>query len=490
MMSHTVRKDFEQYAVSAIEALRRLAEPEPRGPVRLMSHPGREVRDAVAVLEDEKVFEQLVAATRQTFNPKPSRRDESMWRHSVQSFFRRSGFYLDAAAGQAPPIDVVLAQYIDAFESEQRRVTYLAPVEHVYFAKTQLDFGSFAIRRFSLGELATLLETRINRVFYEWALTEVRPLDDYWYISLTKTLKRGHPDEIRVNLADIEKVLPTFTRFPQLEEALLPLVCFRWQADLWRNEPTKDQEDWHGFRIPFLIVVDEDLLQPPRSRPDIASLDREPDFDSSTGEEKDTDRPVIWTHLDAQETNGCEAFVRAIADQLSLLALAPQSGDSQFFERARSYLLKGFFADGLEQLLWHMTTVDALLGEDRPGATKRLARRVAAILGTTPEERNTFQTAFLELYHFRSRFVHGGPLEKKTLTKHLREAREIARTVLVWFVAFLTHVQHVAFSRSDLHALIDLDVKAKSRLAAILKASDALPDGFPAVSSWLTGPSS
>ena len=187
--------------------------------------------------------------------------------------------------------------------------------------------------------------------------------------------------------------------------------------------------------------------------------------------------------------------VRAIADQVSLLA--PQSVDWEFFERARSYLLKGFFADGLEQLLWHITTVDALLGEDRPGATKHLARRVAAILGTTPAERDAFRTAFLELYHFRSRFVHGRPLEKQTLTKHLHEGREIARTVLVWFVAFLTHVQqvaphhqHPAFSRSDLHKLIDLDVKAKSQLAAILKASDTLPDGFPSVSSWLTGPSS
>jgi hypothetical protein len=121
-----------------------------------------------------------------------------------------------AAAGQAPVIDIVLAQYIGAFESEQRRVTYLAPLEHVYFAKTQLDFGSFTIRRFSLEELATLLETGINRVFYEWALTEVRPLDDHWYISLTKSLKRRQPGETRINLSDIEKVLPTLNRAIEL----------------------------------------------------------------------------------------------------------------------------------------------------------------------------------------------------------------------------------------------------------------------------------
>ena len=490
-MSQRIREDFEQYAVSVVEALRQKAQLERRGPVRLISHPDREVRDAVALLEDDQPFGELVATTRRAFHSKPSRRDESMWRHSVQSFFRRSGFYLRAAAGQAPPVDVVFAQYVGAFQSQQRRLTYLAPIEHVYCARAQLDFGSFTVRRFSRDELATLLETSINRVFYEWALTEVRPLDDYWYVSLTKTLERRQPGEIRVNLADIEKVTPTFTSFPQVEEALLPLVSFPWQADLWRHEPREKQEYWHGFRIPFLIVVDEDLLRPPRSRPDIARLDREPDSDSTTGEERDTERPVIWTHLDTQETNTCEAFVRAIGDHVSLLAT--QSIDWQFFERARSYLLKGFFADGLEQLLWHITTVDALLGEDAPGAgTKRLARRVAAILGTTAKEQDTIRGAFFELYHFRSRFVHGGPLEKHTLTKHLREAREIARTVLVWFVAFLTHMQDVArreqlpaFSRNDLLALIDLNVKAKAELATILKASDALPDGFPSVPSWL-----
>ena len=148
-MSATIRKDFEQYAGAAVEALRRRAEPS-RGPVRLVPHPDRDLREVVVRLEDSKPFGQLVAATRQMFHPKPSRRDESIWRHSIQSFFRRSGFYLGVVEDPAPSLDVLFAQYIGAFESQERRVTYLAPLEHVYLEQTCLDLGTFTIRRFSL----------------------------------------------------------------------------------------------------------------------------------------------------------------------------------------------------------------------------------------------------------------------------------------------------------------------------------------------------
>lgn len=38
-----------------------------------------------------------------------------------------------------------------------------------------------------------------------------------------------------------------------------------------------------------------------------------------------------------------------------------------FIEIAWGYFIKAYFADGLEQLLWHITTLEALLGEKRRG---------------------------------------------------------------------------------------------------------------------------
>lgn len=394
-----LRNAFEQYVRLAIERLRpNRHAPGGRGSVRLVANRTRETRDTVAALEREEAFGALVAATGLAFHAKP-RRD----RHAVETFFRRSGFYLCAAAGEEPLVDEVLTQYAASFESREHRVTLLAPLEHVSFARDALDFGAFRLQSFSRTQLEGLFQTAVNRVFYEWALTDVGILPNYWFLTLTTTAERTRTF---LNFADIDKVTPTFTSFRAIEEALLPLVSFPWQADLWRGRPPHEQLDWHGFRIPFLLVVDDNFLAAPRHRPDLVRLDTEPAFNSMTGEELDFERPVIWTHLDTDEADVCEASVRELVDRLRALGSRPTEWG--FFDRACGYFLKAFFADGFEQLLWHITTVDALLGEDAPGAaTKRLARRVAAILGTAPTEQETLRAEFLELYHFRSRFVHG-----------------------------------------------------------------------------------
>jgi hypothetical protein len=155
-------------------------------------------------------------------------------------------------------------------------------------------------------------------------------------------------------------------------------------------------------------------------------------------------------------------------------------------DRAGRYLVKGFFAEGFEQLLWHITAIDALLGDDAPGAANRLARRVAAILGSTRNEQSMIRERFRELYDFRSRFVHGAPIEKQALTDHLRDARETARAMLVWFLAFLTHIHDVMRreglqvpTRKVLLQMIDLNSRAKSDLETTLKIRRHYPRDSP-----------
>lgn len=473
-MSLTLQDAFDQYKGLTDDSLRQQPRAARVGVVRLVHDSNRLLRESVATLEETEAFKALVVATRTAFHPKPSRGDHSLWEHAAKNFFRRSGLYATAAAGNSIDGGQAFARYTSAFRSTERVVTYLAPIEHVKFAADCLDLGSFQVRRFTKADLERMLEVDINRIFYQWGLTDVGVLADYWYVTLKKTVQRKDPGHIPINLADIDKVAPTFARFPELSEALLPLACFRWQADLC---------------IPFLIVVDDDILRSPRSRPAIDQLDREPAFDSSTGEELDFDWPTIWTSLDQEETEGCEAFVRSIASEIRQLESRPEW---QFFERAGRYLLKGFFAEGFEQLLWHITTVDALLGDDAPGAANRLARRVAAIFGTRTTPENVIRERFRELYDFRSRFVHGAAIEKQALTNHLHEARETARALVVWFLAFLTHTRDVVRReglqvppRKVLLQMIDIDSKAKSEIQTMLKITETLPEGFPVVSDWL-----
>jgi hypothetical protein len=104
----------------------------------------------------------------------------------------------------------------------------------------------------------------------------------------------------------------------------------------------------------------------------------------------------------------------------------------RFLDIGIGYLTKAFFADGLEQLLWHITAFEALFGESNRGVTERLARRLAAILGGSEEQRKDVKKRFEQLYRIRSKLVHGAPLED-AYVGHLREARSFARQACFGF---------------------------------------------------------
>ena len=72
-----------------------------------------------------------------------------------------------------------------------------------------------------------------------------------------------------------------------------------------------------------------------------------------------------------------------------------------FLKVAIGNLIKAFFTEELEQLLWHITALEALLGERGRGIRKSIAKRSAAILGTTKTERKGWKKQFEDLYDLR-----------------------------------------------------------------------------------------
>jgi len=159
-------------------------------------------------------------------------------------------------------------------------------------------------------------------------------------------------------------------------------------------------------------------------------------------------------------------------------------------DRAIGYLVKAFYTVGLEELLWYITTLEALLGARSEGVLERVSARVAAILGESANERKQIRKAFKDLYALRSNLVHGNRFEKRAEARHLWVAREMCRQVVLWFLRFLDHVQAsrlepdeeaLSIERSDVLAMIDMDV---ARRAAIAELNRVLPEGFPHVKGW------
>jgi hypothetical protein len=431
-------------------------------------------------------FNKLIEETR-SFSSGEGPSMHRLWEVHVKNFLRRSGIYLDLFDGKEINMSAAFADYCRAFERPQTEGDYqkhcLAVIEHVGFPAELLDFGSFQIRQFSEQDLGELLGNRVNSVFFPEASLRVNKLADYWFIYVTESppaqpVGGGQYVEYFDPLIKMR-----YTDFPsRIESAVRPLALYDWNYD-WETfvvDSSDRTQGWFRFKVPFVLVKDDSPLHAPNAAPDLSVLSMRLTWDEegeSEGAEPD---------LEYLTPEGATFFVESVQRAEKLLAnLRPSAWP--FFDIAMGYFLKAFFSDGSEQLLWHITVLDALLGDNEGGGrTNRIGQRLGSILGQGAEQ-EAIRKQFRELHDYRNELVHGYRLENRQVyTGHLREARELARRSMWWFLSFLNHMQSKfpegsgkgIPSRKEVLKLIDLDIDLLARLI------DGLPRGFPQVSEW------
>jgi hypothetical protein len=145
------------------------------------------IRDEVEKIEQERGFQNLVETTYTSLYKKEGMDMRNLLAHDIKNFFRRSGYYLDTLEGKSSNIDSLVTAYYDASQKTERQVRYLAPIEYVQFGKSSMDFGTFRIQKFTRAELSSILQNRINQVFFPWAVLDVDQLAAYWFINMTVT---------------------------------------------------------------------------------------------------------------------------------------------------------------------------------------------------------------------------------------------------------------------------------------------------------------
>jgi len=425
---------------------------------------------------------------------------------AAKHFFRRSGLYLDLFEGATMQIKDAFEKYCNAFDSTACEITYLAPLELVEFSRPLMDFGKFQIRRFNGEELGKILNSEINKVFYPWAYIDSEKLQDYWFIYLKETvpLKSSNYFEKPVSFREFIRSAPPrnfdmkFTEYPRsIEVTLKQLSLYGWQADWWRNQedvdvsglivtPDKEMDqNWVGFKVPFYLCISDSLLQGPPRSPDTSVLELE-DFNLESGEPFG-DR-LIYISLDETETEEFERFTKQMVKMLD--DLEERSAAWKSLNNALNCLIKGFFSSGIDQMLWHRIALEAILGENRPGERRRIARRVACILEKEPVKRQNLEARLNELYDFRCKLVHGEPLNNQgILHGHVQASREFARRSTIWFINCLHVIQEAAaknralteVGREDLLLFLDLKRGQRNRIALM---KNILPREFPHVETW------
>lgn len=455
---------------------------------RLIVNPKYRLQTLVEDLETRQEFEMLVKETTSTVL------GDKAWPHilldaQVKNFFRRSGYYNDLYEFKEIDEELFFQHFQSALDRDSIQVRYLVPIDGINFGKQSIAFDNFAIRSFSSSELHSILQTRINDVFYPSAALPITELVDYWYLDITTCAARYRsPFDRPIDVGNRSpNAREEFTSFPSsVENTIKRLVFYDWRggfdAELGLGLTPPGYEPgsgWGGFAIPFILEIHDDPIEEPFAAPRVPEFPEEPWVNVETGEDLGQ-RPSYAVDLDCPWHSHVAEFIREMDEDL--LALERMRPRWTFVELAVSFFTKAFFVEGFQQLLWHITTIEALLGQKNRDLTETLATRVAKIAGETKNDRKRIKKRFKDLYDIRCRLVHGRAelLDDPVFVVHLREARYLAREVLMWFLKLSRNFRQdpqtvfAAPVRDEILTLLDLGTS--ERTAELAKW---LPTKFP-----------
>ncbi len=415
-----------------------------------------ELRHLVEEIETSDKFGELVKETLIAFPPgDPADKEPTYRAGEIGNFFRRSRCYILIYSGQRIDLRATLEALTNHFGNKQIQIRYLVPLRFLgIYGYDFIDFSRFQIRKFSEEELDEILQTEVNKTFYQSNFIDVKQIRDYWFIDLERPKSPSCDDfsgfrlgdhRIPLNflspsveehakylsarwlgLDDYIEFNPTvqreFSAFPEMvEKALEPLVLFDWDS-LYGWKPLIGP---NSLDIPFIIEINDDFLHAPPSAPQI------PPF------------------VPAEKLRDTDEDGREIEEVVYLLVIDASQADL-------------------------------------------IAKRLSFVLGKTKNERKEIKESFRKIYNLRSRLVHGNEelLDQKRTVKHLCEARSLTRRTIVWFMNYLDHVldqtsinerNNVGLpTREDLLKVLDLS-ESRKKIGHLLSI---LPEDFPQSSSW------
>jgi uncharacterized membrane protein YwzB len=490
--------------------------------LRLLANEAIELETFVNTAENHPLFKHLVRNTKVTFSDQQDWikdvlkqsiyeifgvasflgvSEDDLWTIAVSNFFRNSFFYLNVNHKRNIDMEALYEDYYLAFHKDDVEITYLAPLDSVKFGTSYMDFGEFKIQKFREKELEALLKNRINKVFYSWSTVDIKDLKNYWFLYLRDSISIS---EYPSHGCDwIDNVKPDYTGFPQKVESALQIISlYNWLygkgqsgTELLVKMGLEDkkilaekklriaiEKQWMGFNIPYIIRLDDILINFPKTVPN----------DLQIKTEYKTQRETLnysTISLSKKKSIEFEQFIKNIKALVDNIRM--EQDKWEFVDIALGYFVKAFFSKGLEELLWHITAIEALLGEKRE-VVDTLARRISIILGETEKNRDEIRKLFKDFYDFRCSLVHGKKFKKSTQLVHLNHARHLSRLTLLWFLHYLNHIKK-EFSRnpsetSDLPGREDiltfLDIEGKKSKFLIRDLVDRLPYGFPTVKKW------
>ncbi len=468
---------------------------QPGAKIRLLQSEKQRINSEVERLERTSEFKSLASVAACELSNKDSKEwFHDSWEHLLRTFFRLSDTYLahlsNEAFATAEDEHVILAtRFREEVSAQREHRIHLMPIELVSFSQDLMEFDGFKIQTFKKSELDDLLKQPVCKLFYPWAAVDTEELACYWFLVCEDEAELS----LGWNLDWSAKVEVGYSPFSgALKQAFRRLVLYPWSDQFTRGVQlltAKKPDPWSGpflFSAPFVLSVSKSLITSPRQVPDLSVLVTEPIFDDEGRECGEA--PVDACRLDEEETAEFCSFISE-ADRLIKRARV-DAPEWRFADTALNFLEKAFLSSGAEQLLWHITTVEALLGEKvDSGLTKILRTRAGYALGGTAEKRRQIGKNFEDLYSLQSDFVHGNATlpDREFYMSHLGQAREMARKLTLWMLHYLASVGEATKDgarlplRENLLKVLDMDEQSREEVSALLSI---VPKDFPNSPEW------
>ena len=334
------------------------------------------------------------------------------------------------------PVDEAATKLDAALRATQSRRVHLAPLD-LADDLPALAFGFARVCRLTPDELRVLFDEHRLKRHYPRQELDVARLSEFHWLAVEETVAFQHPPEARavplfsMDLSqDLGRIEPHKGRFPgAFEQALFFLLLAPWES--WSTMP---EVDWRGFRVPWVYTVDDDLFVrsgPPPSPDTLSWEDRI--YDDGYGGTHEEERPVELRLGDNAATD------LAVWDHGRWEMVERAKGTVLFETPITHFLVRAFLADGVDEFLAHITTIEAALGlradyqkgfrvaPDRHKgmrATDRMKGRVAGLLGGRGPADH-----YEQLFNIRSAFLHGRTMTDISTAERVL-ARSLARDVV------------------------------------------------------------
>jgi len=527
-------------------------EDRPKGIYRVLINESLELKALVHETEKHHAFVDLVEATNAAFEEKDSMLLKGIqynfidafpdgfvpgfqWRVAISTFFRRTGCYNKLYHSEELDADSLFEDYCKAFEKNSIELTYLLRLPFVNFEGCPfMDFDDFKLEKLDKDQLANIFQINVNKAFYPWALVDIESMVDQWFICAHESVTFTELEDSFLHEVDSETVLFKYTELPpNVESALKILSLCNWVhggiefkekhheliailpslPDFLKgeNEESKRErgkkivnikkehvkglyDDFYPFEISDILTVgDHPLLFPMRHlrtadhSPNVYHEIEDPIIKKARADDADGQFDSHFSHnLNTEQT---QLFIEFIKNARGLLKnIRSVENKWNFIDTALNYFIKAFYADGMEQLLWHIIVLEALFSE-RKEIQNTLAKRISVILGNTEARRKYLREKIKKLYDYRCTLVHGRTKGKRVEYEHLRLARQLARKTLLWFLNYLNYLKNKQVKASP-------QLPARKKILRLLdsperkeidkeKLLDDFPKGFPNIGEWI-----